>query len=103
MERAACWTGQTRFGGLMREYKLLFRWEVHRVTGESWISFRRPDGMLVSAAHGAVTPSARGVTAILWQSFAADAQGVRPALLRAAAKIGRAPIDRKSTRLNSSH
>src|SRR3546814_18099231 len=37
-------------------------------------------------------PSARGVTAILWQSFAADAQGVRPALLRAAAKIGRAPI-----------
>src|SRR3546814_11037701 len=36
--------------------------------------------------------SARGVTAILWQSFAADAQGVRPALLRAAAKIGRAPI-----------
>src|SRR3546814_13665547 len=48
--------------------------------------------MLVSAAHWAVTPSARGVTAILWQSFAADAQGVRPALLRAAAKIGRAPI-----------
>src|SRR3546814_7671252 len=37
MERAAFWTGQTRFDGFVREYKLLFRLEVHRVTGDSWI------------------------------------------------------------------
>src|SRR3546814_18586334 len=45
MERAAFWTGQTHLDGFVREYKLLFRLAVHRVTGDSWISFRRPDGI----------------------------------------------------------
>src|SRR3546814_17963664 len=85
MERAAFWTGQTHFDGFVREYNLLFRLEVHRVTGDSWISFRRPDGMLVSAAPWAVTPSARGVPAIFWPSFAVSAQGRLPALLPPAA------------------
>jgi nitrite reductase/ring-hydroxylating ferredoxin subunit len=92
MERAAFWAGQSRFDGLVHEYKLIFRLAVQPGTGESWISFARPDGTLVSAAHWAVTPSARGTTMIFWRSSASAGRGMRPALLRAAAALGRAPI-----------
>jgi hypothetical protein len=92
MERAAFWAGQSSFDGFVRDYKLIFRLAVRPETAESWIAFVRPEGGVIAAAHWAVTPSARGVTAILWRSFSPAAPGVRPALLRAAAALGRPPI-----------
>jgi nitrite reductase/ring-hydroxylating ferredoxin subunit len=92
MERAAFWIGQSKFDLFVREYRLLFRLAVRPSTAESWIAFMRPDGDVIAAAHWAVTPSARGTTAIMWQSFAPMASGVRPALLRAVAALGHAVI-----------
>jgi nitrite reductase/ring-hydroxylating ferredoxin subunit len=92
MERAAFWLGQSSFDGFVREYSLIFRLAVRPHATESAMSFVRPDGAEVAAAHLAVTPSARGVTAILWRSFALGAPGVRPTLLRAATALGRPPI-----------
>jgi nitrite reductase/ring-hydroxylating ferredoxin subunit len=92
MERAAFWAAQFTFDGFVREYKLIFRLAIHPDTGEAWIRFLRPDDTVVSTAHWAITPSARGTTAILWRSFLGTASGMRPALLQVAALLGRAPI-----------
>jgi hypothetical protein len=92
MERAAFWPGQSSFDGFVREYKLIFRLELQPDTSEAWISFARPDDTILAIAHWVITPSARGTTAILWRSFIPAASGVRPTLLRASARLGRAPI-----------
>lgn len=96
-ERAAFWTGQSRFDAFVREYTLIFRAEVRLATGEAWISFARPDEAIVARAHWAATPSARGVTAVLWRSFATGDGGRRSGLLRALAGIGIAPIAPRKT------
>ena len=92
MERAAFWLGQPRFDGFVREYPLVFRLALHPQSGEAWLSFLKPDDSLVAAAHWAITPSARGTTAVLWRSFAPQASGLRPALLGLSTALGRAPI-----------
>jgi nitrite reductase/ring-hydroxylating ferredoxin subunit len=92
MERAAFWLGQSTFDAFVREYKLLFRLAIRASTAEAWMAFMRPDGSAVAAAHWAITPAARGTTAVLWQSFAPPAAGLRPALLRAAAMLGHSLI-----------
>lgn len=92
MERAAFWKGQTRFDAFVREYKLIFRLMLDPATGEAWIALLLPDGSRVAVAHLAVTPSSRGVTAILWQSSVPDGKGVRHALLRMLAGMGRPPV-----------
>lgn len=92
MERAAFWLGQPRFDGFVREYSLVFRLALHPRSGEAWLSFLRPDDSLVAAAHWAITPSARGTTAVLWRAFAPSGKGLRQALLGLSSALGRAPI-----------
>ena len=91
-ERAAYWRGQSSFDGFVKEYKLIFRLEVRPVTGEAWISFVKPDGTLVSRAHWVPTRAARGVTSLLWRSFASKSGGARARILRATRVLGKAPI-----------
>ena len=92
MERAAFWWGQSSFDGFVREYKLIFRLAVLASTGEARISFNYPDGSVVTEAHFAITPSARGTTEIIWQSCLSTVASGKPALLRLLAQCGCAPI-----------
>jgi nitrite reductase/ring-hydroxylating ferredoxin subunit len=92
MERPAFWVGQSTFDAFVREYKLLFQLAVRRGTGEAWIAFAQQDGCVIAATHWGIVPSARGTTVISWRSFAPSAPGLRPALLRRAVALGRAPI-----------
>lgn len=90
-ERAGFWFGRTSFDAFVREYRLIVRLAVRLGTGEARIALMTPEGETLARMHLAITPSARGTTALLWRS-ARTASPLAGTMMRLATAIGRAPI-----------
>ena len=89
MERAAHWLGRTNFDAFVREYALIFKLAINLKNGETLVTLELADETLIAVSYLGITPSARGTTAILWQSFVVEGKGIGSAVLKVINRLGK--------------
>ncbi len=92
LERGATWGGPHLPDRFVPEWPLVLRVTVEPITGETLVEMLDTNERLISAAEVSPVPAARGTTAVIWRSYAADYGGPAGVATRGLSIAGRPAI-----------